>query len=136
MKRLAGALDKRWIEKRMGVVPQTVRNWRTGMKVTQARLDDLVAAVREVLPETKETPRPEWAEGLEEQMNGIATRLDAFDEWHRRADELQQDQVVEAATQGAVAAIRTFLDEIGIQIVARPKPDPLPSSSEPQEPSS
>lgn len=63
MKRLAKALDKRWIETRMDVVPQTVRNWRTGVKVTKARFDDLVAAVREVLPDTEESA-PAWAEAL------------------------------------------------------------------------
>jgi predicted transcriptional regulator len=60
------------IGRELGVSAQAVKNWAEGRNTSPARLNQVRSLYG--LDTTKETPRPEWAEGLEER---IAERLEA-----------------------------------------------------------
>jgi DNA-binding transcriptional regulator YdaS (Cro superfamily) len=58
------------IARELGVSAQAVKNWAEGRNTSPARL----VQVRALYGITKEAPRPDWAEGLEDR---IAERLEA-----------------------------------------------------------
>lgn len=113
----------------LGVSRSSVAEWAKGRDVSPYRLRQVESLL---IPEHEETPRPEWAEGLEAQMSQVTTKIDAFAEWHRRADEREEGHILEAATQGALEAVRQFFEERGIRPVADGEPDPSPAAGDHQ----
>jgi transcriptional regulator with XRE-family HTH domain len=70
MQRLLAFANYSKVAEAVGVKRAAVANWAAGRHVTPGRLEQ----IRALYGTTKETPRPEWAEGLEDR---IAERLEA-----------------------------------------------------------
>jgi transcriptional regulator with XRE-family HTH domain len=70
MQRLLAFANYSKVAEAIGVKRAAVANWAAGRHVTPGRLEQ----VRALYGTTKEAPRPDWAEGLEDR---IADRLEA-----------------------------------------------------------
>jgi hypothetical protein len=68
MQRLLGPVSPSWVADQVGVTRQQVDRWKNGHFVTLRRLHQVAEAVRSLLPEHEETPRPKWAGEMEQRI--------------------------------------------------------------------
>lgn len=95
VQRLLAPLSTGWVRSVTGVSGETVAQWRNGAEPRPDRWERLVVALKAVLPETEQAPRPDWVEGLEARLvdeirknrDAIAGRVDAAS---AEQEELQQ----------------------------------------------
>lgn len=66
-----GPIDGAWVVRTLAGTRQTLKRWRDG-GIPPDRIDDVLEAVREVLPNTtKEPPEPDWVGRLDEKVDSI-----------------------------------------------------------------
>jgi hypothetical protein len=76
MAALLDALQTGWLQRQLGVSHETVRRWRLGQKVPENAYERLAAVGRPLRPEYSEAARPQWADGIRDEIvAGISAEL-------------------------------------------------------------